>query len=208
MKTYDLLAAGSTIAQLFDRSGDAQAAAARLRSAGFSDVRLSERAGRTTEEHVNPGDGSTEIDFAALLAGARFSEAQARELTRSVAAGAVLLTVAGGARLTDAAAVLRGETVAAHPLGARQNAVAVSPLPAHPTAPAPSALELRTGRPRLPLYAERLDVSKERRTGEARVRKEVVTERRTVSVPVQREQLVVERDGQPPVRLPLSEPEP
>lgn len=71
---------------------------------------------------------------------------------------------------------------------------------------------------RLQLREERLNVGTERvQTGEASVRKEVVTEHRTVEVPVQREELVIERrpgSGQAAtgavgdaetIRVPLSE---
>lgn len=70
---------------------------------------------------------------------------------------------------------------------------------------------------RIQLREEQLDVNKQRvQTGEATVRKEVVTEHRTVDVPVQREELVVERrpasgaasgsiGNDETIRVPLSE---
>jgi hypothetical protein len=117
MKIAEAFAAGETVAQLFDRTRDAEKAASRLRAAGFSDVRLSESAGRTSDAHVSADAGATEIDFAALLEGAGFAPANARELTNAVASGAVLLTVAAGRYVAEAMAVLRGETVATRPLG-------------------------------------------------------------------------------------------
>jgi uncharacterized protein (TIGR02271 family) len=51
-----------------------------------------------------------------------------------------------------------------------------------------------SGGDRIQLLSERLRINKQRvATGEARIRKEVITENQTVQVPVQREELVVER---------------
>lgn len=55
------------------------------------------------------------------------------------------------------------------------------------------------------LREERLDVEKQRMQSEARVRREVVTEDRTITVPVQHEELVVEREGEAPMRIPISD---
>ncbi|MDQ2908649.1 MAG: YsnF/AvaK domain-containing protein [Candidatus Eremiobacteraeota bacterium] len=79
-------------------------------------------------------------------------------------------------------------------------------VPAAADAPAAAISESAAAGDRiLQLREEQLDVAKERVEGEARVRKDVVTENRTITVPVQREELVVERDGQAPVRIPMSD---
>jgi hypothetical protein len=204
MKTAEAFAAGETVAQLFDRNHDAEKAASRLRAAGFSDVRLSESAGRTSDDHIRAEAGATEIDFAALLEAAGFPTDRARELTRAVAAGAVLLTVAAGSHVADAVAVLRGEAVAARPLGPVEVRPAADVVRAEPPLVPPSP-PLAPGDRVLPLRAEQLEISKQRTTRDARVSKEVVTEQKAFTVPVSREQLVVERDGEPAVRIPLHE---
>jgi hypothetical protein len=196
MKTAEAFAAGETVAQLFDRNHDAEKAASRLRAAGFSDVRLSESAGRTSDDHIRAEAGATEIDFAALLEAAGFPTDRARELTRAVAAGAVLLTVAAGSHVADA--------VAARPLGPVEVRPAADVVRAEPPLVPPSP-PLAPGDRVLPLRAEQLEISKQRTTRDARVSKEVVTEQKTFTVPVSREQLVVERDGEPAVRIPLHE---
>ena len=223
------ISVGGTVAHVYERLAEAEAAVKRLRAAGFSDVRLSERSGTTAHDHVAPEAGLTEDDFAASLARAGFGEAEAAALTRGVARGGVLLTVAAAGAAGDALAVLRGETVAArtlHPVEpvaaatAQPNLAAVASDPTadrlavdDPAADrlaasddlrAPAATDERTIR----LRAERLDVSTERETSEARVRREVVTEERTVVVPVRHEELVIERDGMPDVRVPVSDERP
>jgi Domain of unknown function (DUF2382) len=209
MKTAEAFAAGETVAQLFDRNHDAEKAANRLRAAGFSDVRLSEAAGRTSDEHIRAEAGATEIDFTALLEAAGFSPDRARELTRAVAAGAVLLTVAAGSHVADAVAVLRGEAVAARPLGPVEvRRAADADVVRAEAPPVPPSPPLAPGDRVLPLRAEQLEISKQRTTRDARVSKEVVTEQKTFTVPVSREQLVVERDGEPAIRIPLHESEP
>ncbi len=72
---------------------------------------------------------------------------------------------------------------------------------AHASAPTPSGDDAQT----MQLREERLDVEKQRMQSEARVRKEVVTEDRTITVPVQHEELVVEREGEAPMRIPISD---
>ncbi|GAC1648843.1 MAG: hypothetical protein NVS9B15_07820 [Acidobacteriaceae bacterium] len=52
-----------------------------------------------------------------------------------------------------------------------------------------------TGRDRIQLLSERLQVNKQRdQSGEARLRKEVITEQQNITVPVEREELVIERN--------------
>jgi hypothetical protein len=180
----DPFLAGTTVAQLFAKRTDAERAVARLRAAGFSDVRLSEHAGDTTHEHVPEGEGRTAEDFADVLVSAGFARAEAATVTDAVAHGATLLTVIAGPDAATAAAVLRGEKVEPR---------TVSPVGDTHV---------------IPVRAEQLEVSKERETSEARVRKEVVVEEQVVRVPVRREELVVERDGEVPVRIPISEGDP
>lgn len=218
-----------TVAWLFAKGADAERAVDRLRQAGFADVRLSGRFGTTTQEHVAEADGLTATDFAGSLEAAGFSGADARALTDGVADGGTLLTIAAADRAADAQAVLRGETVAARTLGPVDVATPASALADPPptaevepprasrvaatrtdaagasgsmdaAASAPSGEDTRT----MQLREERLDIEKQRVQSEARVRKEVVTENRTITVPVQHEELVVEREGEAPLRIPLS----
>lgn len=199
--------AGSTVAATARNTADAHTLVGRLRSAGFADVRLSERTGETAEEHVSAETGLTEADFAAALERSGFAGADARELARAVAGGAVLITIAAGDRVGDASAVVRGETVAApvlHPADAMPPAAPAQPV--RDPAPAPRR-GTQPGEHVVQLRAEKLDVATEAEQTEARVRREVVTEQRTVTVPVRHEELVIERDGADPVRVPLTDEE-
>jgi hypothetical protein len=66
------------------------------------------------------------------------------------------------------------------------------------------ASETATGQQMLELREEQLQIEKQRSYSEARIRKETVTEQRTITIPVQRERLVVERDGEEPIHIPIS----
>jgi hypothetical protein len=205
----EAIVAGETVAQLFDKKKDAQAAVQRLRDAGFPDVRLSERSGTTRGDHVGETAGRTEVDFAKALRDAGFSADEARRITEGVAAGEVLLTVVAGTRIQDALAALRGDAVPERQLAP------VEPAAATPGTVAPSRVpsqsETRETHPDdrvVPLREEQLEIEKRPTTSEARVRREAVTEEKTVTVPVRREELVVEREGEAPVRIPVAGEEP
>lgn len=106
-----------TIGWVARSTAEAERQAARLRAAGFADVRLSERSGTTEEVHVPAEDGLTASDFVATLATAGFERADARTLTDAVERGGVLVTLAAGDRADAALAVLRGETVRGEAIG-------------------------------------------------------------------------------------------
>ena len=197
------IAAGETIAHLFPKKSEADRTVGRLREAGFADVRVSERAGTTTKAHVSAKRGLTEGDFSETLTRAGFTSADAVRLTRAVAQGDTLVTVSARERLEDAQAVLRGKRVSARnmgPVDVSAPAAAAQPVPSRAKPPTTT----HAGEGVIPLRAERLDVSTEKKITEARVRREVVTEQQTVTVPVQHEELVVERDGAEAVRIPIS----
>ncbi len=189
--------AGETVAQTYRKSSEAKEVVQRLRAAGFADVRISERVGETSDEHVAPEAGLTEFDFAQALQRSGFSAADARALGDEVAGGATLVTIAAGARANDAAAVVRGESVA----GPALHPAAVAPVRPAESAAVPATSDERV----VQLRAEALDVATEAQTTEARVRRETVTEQRTITVPVRHEELIVERDGADPVRVPLGD---
>jgi hypothetical protein len=219
---HDTVSAGETVARLFKHRRDAEQAVAQLRAAGFADVRVSERAGRTFEEHLDPREGHTSGDFAAALAGAGFPPDDARRLTRGIEDGDVLVTVPAGARTADARAVFAGRPVSAQPLGPVDappaRGTAPPPAPAAAADPATGAAtnergeaeepSLRAGDRIVQTHGEVLDIEKQRAQSEARVRRETVTEQRTITVPVQHEELVVERDGADPVRIPVKDEDP
>ena len=200
------IVAGTTIAQVFSKKKDAQGAVQRLRDAGFPDVRLSERTGTTQADHVDESAGRTEVDFATTLREAGFSSEEARRITREVAAGAVLLTVVTTARGQDALAVLQGEAVVEAPLAPVPASAGVAPQPQAPSPP--EGRETQPGDRVVPIREEQLEIEKQATTTQARVRREAVTEEKTITVPVTREELVVERDGEAPVRVPVAEEEP
>ncbi len=118
----------------------------------------------------------------------------------------VLVTVATGNRPEQAVAIVGrhgGETSGSRPA---------------PAQPAAAVEEPRTSRHRIELMAEQLHVRKEKvKTGEVRIRKEIITEMRTIEVPVTREELVIEQrlfrpgggdEDDPPfdeIRIPLME---
>ncbi len=181
-----------TVAWVFRDAQEAEAGARRLRAAGFPDVRLSEGAGTTTEAHVAPEVGMTASDFATTLETAGFARHDALRLTDHVARGGSLVTLAAGPDVERALAALRGENVTAQTLAP----VDVIPV----AAPSGAAADART----LELREERLEIEKRPTYSEARVRKEIVTEQRTITVPVAQERLVVERDGEEPIYIPVS----
>jgi Domain of unknown function (DUF2382) len=198
---------GRTVAQVFRKTKDAQTAVQRLRDAGFPDVRLSERSGTTRDDHVGESAGRTELDFAKALRDAGFSSEEARRITEDLAAGATLLTVVVGERTHDALAALRGDVVAERPLAPAEPAIPGA------LAPSPSGSQRETGEIHpddrvVPVREEQLEIEKRSTTSEARVRRETVTEEKTITVPVRREELVVERDGEAPVRIPVTGEEP
>ena len=232
MRDKQATTATGTVAWVFAKAIDADRGVARLKAAGFGDVRLSSRSGTTTAEHVAAENGATASDFVASLEAAGFAHGDARALTESVANGGTLVTLAAGARASEASAVLRGETIAARPISAvdaipgaaaaladddrAQHVDVGRNAPASRTVtdasvPEPNMLERNVGEANVPesrvleLREERLDVRKERDEREARIRKEVVTEERTITVPVRREELVVERDGENDVRIPITD---
>ena len=203
MREREAISANGTIAWIFPTASDAEKASARLRAAGFPDARLSEGAGTTAEAHVPAADGLTESDFASSLESAGFMGADASELTNAVVRGGTLLTLAAGAGVERALAVLRGEAVAAEALTpVDAPSILHDPvLPEHTGTPESAESALRT----LELREEQLNLSTRREFSEARIRKETVTEQRTVTVPVRSERLVVERDGQEPILIPISD---
>jgi len=103
--------AGGTVAQTFRTARAAHDAIARLRAAGFTDVRLSERAGETSEMHVAPERGLTEFDFEESLRTSGFDAAQAHTIAREVGEGCGLVTIIAGDRSADALAVLHGKHI-------------------------------------------------------------------------------------------------
>lgn len=207
--------AGGTVADIFRTGAAARDAVERLRTAGFSDVRVSERSGETSETHVPPEDGLTEIDFAESLCRAGFDATDARILAGEIARGRVLVTVAAAERGADALAVLRGDSVTApalHPAApVGVTPVGVTPVDVAPASVAPGSVAESNPPAGVPeprvvqLRAEELQIATETQTSEARVRREIVTEQRTITVPVRHEELVIERDGADPVRIPLND---
>jgi stress response protein YsnF len=80
-----------------------------------------------------------------------------------------------------------------------------------PPSPAQSRPETRETQPDdrvVPVREEQLEIEKRPTTSEARVRREAVTEEKTITVPVRREELVVERDEEAPVRIPVAGEDP
>jgi len=211
----DPVTSGGTVAHLFHEHRNAEMAVTRLRASGFADVRISERGGTTTEAHVPAASGLTEADFAQSLRRAGFGEHDAERLARGVGRKETLVTVVAGTRVDDALAVLRGESVVAAPLAPvdaaeappASGASAVAPAVTSSAAPvAPAGEEpLAPGDRVVALRGEQVDVATERTSSDARIRRETVTEQRTVVVPVSHEELVVERDGIPPVRVNLDD---
>jgi hypothetical protein len=212
---HGTVSAGETVARLFKTERDAQQAVTQLRAAGFPDVRVSERSGHTFQQHVDAIDGQTAVDFAASLAGAGFTADAAQRLTHGIEHGHTLVIVAAGARVTDAEAVFEGRPVAAKPLAPVDARPPVEPAsssaPAStqelPGAEASAETRLDPGDRVVQTHGEVLDIEKRPAQSEARVRRETVTEQRTITVPVQHEELVVERDGAAPVRIPVGQDE-
>ncbi len=195
---------GGTVAWVFRNAEEAEAGARRLRAAGFADVRLSEGAGTTSEAHVAREIGMTASDFATTLETAGFARQDARLLTDEVARGGALVTLAAGSDAPRALAVLRGEAVAAASLAP----VDVAPVATAPVIDAPVATppvsDVAGDSRTLELREEQLSIEKQRAYSEARVRKETVTEHKTITVPVQHERLVIERDGEEAIYIPVS----
>jgi beta-lactam-binding protein with PASTA domain len=175
-----------TVAWVFRNTEEAEA--------GARHVRLSEGAGTTTEAHVAENVGMTSSDFAATLETAGFGAHDARRLTEAIARGGALVTLAAGQEVERALAVLRGESVAA------QSLAPVDVVPAGVARASVPATDAQT----LELREEQLQIEKQRSYSEARIHRETVTEHRTITVPVQRERLVVERDGEEAVHIPIS----
>ena len=188
-----------TIAWIFRNSKAAEEGARNLRAAGFSDARVSESAGSTRDETVPENAGMLASDFEKRLTDAGFRSHDARSLTDAVRDGGVLLTLAAGTRVDRAFAVLRGETVPADTLSPVD--VPVVPAIADGAVVPAAATDEKT----VELREERLAIAKREEEREARIRKETVVEQRTITVPVRREQLVVERDGQDDVRIPIDD---
>ncbi len=208
MSEHAATTVAGTVGHVFRNADEAESGARRLRAAGFPDVRLSEGAGTTTEAHVPESAGLTASDFATTLENAGFSAHDARRLTDAVARGGTLVTLAAGSNVERALAVLRGETVPAQTLTPVDLTPAATAVPSPAAAPVSTETRLpsgsATGERTLELREEQLDIQKQRTYGEARVRKETVTEQQTITVPVQRERLVVERDGEDPLHIPIS----
>lgn len=196
------ITARGVVAQIFERTKDAEAAVRRLRAAGFPDVRLSEHTATTHAQHVDETAGRTELDFENTLREAGFADRDAHALTHEVAKGAVLLTVAAGEATPSAIAALRGEKIIAPPLDPVAPPRATSAeAAAPPVVPQPDDRVI-------PVREEQLEIEKRATASEARVRRETVTEEKTITVPVRREELVVEREGEAPVRIPVADEEP
>jgi hypothetical protein len=201
------------VAQSFSKPAAASEAVKRLRAAGFHDVRVSERAGETVDDHVEPETGLVDTDFQESLVRAGFAPSDADALTRDVSAGATLVIVVAGRRTADAVRVLGGATLPApviEPAAAATSAPTPSVAGGLPAAAPPSVAPPVDGRTDddgrlVRLRAEKLDVGTEVEQTEARVRREVVTEQKTITVPVRHEELVIERDGADPVRVPLDD---
>ena len=197
---YEIVRGGQTVACLFKTQRQAKQAVAQLRAAGFADVRVSERSGKTADEHVDPTVGYTARDFTSVLIGAGFAGEDAQRLTRGIEAGRILITVPSSTRAAEAAAVFAGQPVPPQALAPADaiEETQTAPVGAHSDVEPQRVVALR---------AERLAVEKERVQGEARIHREVVSEDRTITVPVEREELVVERDGAEPVRIRIPENE-
>ena len=202
---HETFVTGQTVIRAFKNQRDAQSAAAQLHAAGFPDVRLSERSGETSQEHVDGAQGHTALDFAATLVAAGFSESDAKTITGRIEGGAVLVTVAAGSRSVDARTVLEGGTVASPALGPVDFASVDAVLPNPTDTARRHGTEIPPGAQVVQTRGEVLDVERRRTQGEARIRRETVTEQRTITVPVQHEELVVEREGSEPVRIPVTE---
>lgn len=121
------------------------------------------------------------------LAGMGIPASEAGRLSDAMDRGDALVTVRNASRSADAIAILK-----------RSGGITSVEELNKELGKAPVRTEARTardvGEQRIQLFGEVLKVHKDRiRSGEVRLRKEVVTENKRVDVPVEREELVIER---------------
>lgn len=193
--------AGTAICGAFDDPRRAAIALAELKAAGFARARISgvahgEAASALREFgpiHSSLGEDRTAIDPDAPtdLRSLEISAAGGRDLAEVVARGGVLVIVPADARASEAAAVLRryGANPAARASSAQSVAAGTNARSAQAAQPDESADDQA-----LELRAERLAIDKVRViSGEARIRKEVISEQRSIEIPVSHEELVIER---------------
>jgi uncharacterized protein (TIGR02271 family) len=229
---YQRGVSGATIAVMFTNRDTAKAALTELHEAGFRDVWLgvmhgdaSTAAGATVAADEGggmmkslarffSGEGAQEQALHQALFAHGLSDDQARRLEATVPAGAAIVTVSGENDVDEAIEILQrnGGTVAGDAMVSGTTAAAT------PTSPDPGSKLKQTRR--LQLREERLLVDKQRvASGEAHIRKEVVSEQQSVDVPTFHEVLFVQRrpvadertastspiDEAEEIRIPLSE---
>jgi len=121
------------------------------------------------------------------LIGLGIPEHEAKYYEGEVKAGRYLVTVSAADRYDEAWAALQR-------LGAYNHETAAAACPTTQGAAAHTSAGAATGERTMKLHEEKLHARKQPvQTGEARVRKEVVTEHKTLDVPVTREEIVIER---------------
>ncbi len=137
------------------------------------------------------GEGAQEQALHQALIGRGLTESQARRLEASVSAGAAIVTVDGENDPDEAIDILQsnGGNVDASDLGSAPAATG-----SRAVAPQRSSRDDVDEARRLQLREERLRIDKQRvSSGEARVRKEVVSEQQSIDVPVFHEELFIQR---------------
>jgi uncharacterized protein (TIGR02271 family) len=195
--------AGQTIGGLFKDPTFGDKALAELQAAGFATAQISEVEDDDASKPAPTKLGNPLTDFFKdhQSSGSEFrdnltdlgmSDADAQYFEDGVARGGALVTVKADARASEATAILQRNGADLGSLGRSGN------MPATAAAVGTAATASRdvdySGDQSLQLKAERLSVDKVRvASGEARLRKRVVSEQQSVDVPVMHEELVIER---------------
>jgi uncharacterized protein (TIGR02271 family) len=186
--------AGQTIGGLFKDPTFGDKALAELQAAGFATAQISEVEDDDASKPAPTKLGNPLTDFFKdhQSSGSEFrdnltdlgmSDADAQYFEDGVARGGALVTVKADARASEATAILQRNGADLGSLGRSGNM------------PATASRDVDySGDQSLQLKAERLSVDKVRvASGEARLRKRVVSEQQSVDVPVTHEELVIER---------------
>ena len=196
--------AGQTIGGLFKDPVQGDKALAELQAAGFSTAQISEVEDGDAA-HAEPTKLSNPIsdffkdhqssgsEFRDNLAGLGMSDGDAHYFEDGVARGGALVTVKADARASEAVAILQRNGADLGSLG-RSGSMPTAEAAAVGTAASTTRDVDYKDDQSLQLKAERLSVDKVRvASGEARLRKRIVSEQQSVDVPVTHEELVIER---------------
>jgi uncharacterized protein (TIGR02271 family) len=191
-----------TIGGLFKDQMRGEKALAELKAANFPSAQISELADQDDASLAPAKLANPETDFFKdhTTTGSEFrdnltdlgmSDADAHYFEDGVARGGALVTVKADARASEATAILQRNGADLGSVG-RSGVASAAGAAAVPSSTGRDA-DLNADQT-LQLKAERLAVDKVRvASGEARLRKQVVTEQRSIDVPVSHEELVIER---------------